>query len=802
MYTSLTQSSGRANRAAALLFLALALLLGSAAHPRAGSAGAPPAGRVVILGFDGADGRTLEQLMQNGELPNFAALRDSGTYAPLLSSAPPESPVAWASLNSGRNPAKTGVASFFVRELDQYGKPQPTFGHLISQQGADAPAIETFEHTPLPRFALSWSRMRFAVTCGALVTLGFALLFLVLLRMRKGTGMFIALLMGGVTGFGAWKVRAYVPATLPRYGNPMQAESFWNTAAKAGKRAVVLEAAQAFDEPRVKGAEVLYGLGVPDAKGGLGDWAVYTTSEEELARAPEGRSTQTAGRVFRVDERAGEIRSQVLGPVNFWELERIDAEIEALHAESMQVGFQRSLELNAQTEALKQRRKEVSDQPTYVELVATREGAGWRIKIGERDELLVEGQWSEFYPVSFALNPMLSVRAITRCKLVRAAEPFQLFLDVLHSDPAAPPFWQPITQPFGYSSELARANGAFETYGWACATMPLKDGEIDEQTFVEDIEFTLRWREKMTYGEIERGGFDVLMSVLSETDRVQHMLYHHYDPEHPQHDAAKAARTVRFFGQDVPLSRMIPEVYRQADRVVGEVRKRLQPTDTLLICSDHGFQSFRQQVHVNNWLIEHGYLALKPGLTPSGANGGSVNQYADWSKTRVYGMSLGFIYVNLEGREASGIVAPADRDALLDELERDWLASRDPQGRPLCTAVYRPSKLFEGAFGERLPDLILGFAPPYHVSWASGIGGIGIADSGSGLGPTIEPNTSPWSGDHTSMDLASVRGIFLSNRKFELPAGGPDLRHVAPTTLALLGVAVPADYDLAPLPVR
>jgi predicted AlkP superfamily phosphohydrolase/phosphomutase len=798
MPTSLTDSPGRANRAAVLLVLVLAVLLGVSAAP----AKSVPNGRVVILGFDGADGRTLEQLMQAGELPNFAALRDTGTYAPLLSSAPPESPVAWASLNSGRNPAKTGVASFFVRELDEYGKPQPTFGHLVDQQGANAPPIDTFEHTPLPRFALRWSRGQFAALCGGAVALGFGFLFLLLLRMRPATGIVIALLLGGVSGYGAWKMRAYVPERVPRYGNPMQAESFWNTAAKAGKRAIVLEAAQAFDEPRVDGAEVLYGLGVPDAKGGLGDWAVYTTSEDEVARAPEGRPTLTAGRVYRVDERGGVIRSQVLGPVNFWERARVDAEIEALTAASAQVGYKRSLEINAQIEALRARRKELSKQPTHVELVATRSGADWKIRLGEREETLAEGQWSDFYPLSFPINPKLSVRAVTRCKLVRAADPFELFLDVLHIDPAAPPFWQPITNPFGYASQLARANGAFETYGWACATMPLKDGEIDEQTFVDDIEFTLRWREKMTYGELERGGFDVLMSVLSETDRVQHMLYHHYDPEHPQHDAAQAARSVRFFGQDVPLSRMIPEVYRQADRVVGEVRKRLRPDDTLLICSDHGFQSFRTQVHVNNWLIEHGYLALKPGLTPSRENDSNLNQYADWSKTRAYGMGLGFIYVNEQGREAAGIVAPEDKDALLDALERDWLAARDANDRPLCSAVYRPARLFEGDFGARLPDLILGFAPPYHVSWASGGGGLGLADSGSGLGPTTEPNTSPWSGDHTSMDLASVRGIFLSNRAFTLPTGGPDLRHVAPTVLALLGVAIPADCDLAPLPLR
>jgi predicted AlkP superfamily phosphohydrolase/phosphomutase len=816
MPLSVPVPSSRANRARFHSFwsgarrglgvaLALAACAGPAtrAHSAAGShASSPlaPDGRVVVLGFDGADGRTLVQLMDQGELPNFAALRSSGTFAPLRSTAPPESPVAWAALNTGRNPAKTGVASFFVRKLDEFGAPRPDFGHLVDQQGPNARPIGEFEHAPLPRRALELSRGVFAGATAALVFAGFAVLFLLLLRMRRAMGLALSALMALTAGFGAWSLRQYVPATLPRWGNPLQTESFWNSAAHAGKRSVVLEAAQAFDEPTVEGAEVLYGLGVPDAKGGLGDWCVYTSSEEELARAPEGRPTGTAGKVFRVDERGGEIRSQIYGPVNFWKLERLQQQKTELELSEVNVGYKRSLEINAQKEELERQRKALLSGVS-LELQATRVTDGWRVRLGDQEHELKAGQWSDFYHLRFELNPMLAVRAVTRCKLVSAEAPFELFVDVLHIDPAAQPFWQPITNPFGYAGRLARACGSFETYGWACMTMPLKDEEIDPTTFLEDIEFTLGWRERMTYAEFERGGWDMLMSVLSETDRVQHMLYQYYDREHPLYDAAKAAREVTFFGKRLPLSQAIPEIYRQADRVVGEIRRRLAPSDTLLICSDHGFQSFRTQVHVNNWLLQKGYLALKPGAKLTDAGTTQVGGYVDWSKTRAYAMSLGFIYVNEKGREGQGIVEPGDKEALLDALERDWLADRDASGQPICSAVYRPAKLHVGKFLEREADLILGFAPPYHVSWRTGLGGLALDDAGSAPGPIFEPNRSSWSGDHTSMDLETVKGIFLSNRRFELPAGGPDLLHIAPTTLALLGVPVPTDYDVAALPL-
>ena len=71
--------------------------------------------------------------------------------------------------------------------------------------------------------------------------------------------------------------------------------------------------------------------------------------------------------------------------------------------------------------------------------------------------------------------------------------------------------------------------------------------------------------------------------------------------------------------------------------------------------SDHGFCSFRRGVNLNSWLRENGYLALR-------------GEDIDWSRTRAYTFGLGGFYLNLRGREASGIVAPEDADALKAEL--------------------------------------------------------------------------------------------------------------------------------------
>jgi hypothetical protein len=131
-------------------------------------------GRVVILGFDGADARTVKELMERdpARYPNMRALAESGTFAPLEVVVPAESPVSWASLNSGQNPAKTGVPGFIRRDLARGG--MPNFGHIEKK----SQPLEDFENTPIP----VWTPATTAAIAGGATFLVVLLLSLVLFR--------------------------------------------------------------------------------------------------------------------------------------------------------------------------------------------------------------------------------------------------------------------------------------------------------------------------------------------------------------------------------------------------------------------------------------------------------------------------------------------------------------------------------------------------------------------------------------------------------------------------------------------
>lgn len=72
--------------------------------------------KILYIGMDGLDPGLLSTFMEKGYLPNFKELASRGSFKPLTSSNPPQSPVAWTSMATGKNPAKHGMFDFIRRD--------------------------------------------------------------------------------------------------------------------------------------------------------------------------------------------------------------------------------------------------------------------------------------------------------------------------------------------------------------------------------------------------------------------------------------------------------------------------------------------------------------------------------------------------------------------------------------------------------------------------------------------------------------------------------------------------------------
>jgi predicted AlkP superfamily phosphohydrolase/phosphomutase len=226
------------------------------------------------------------------------------------------------------------------------------------------------------------------------------------------------------------------------------------------------------------------------------------------------------------------------------------------------------------------------------------------------------------------------------------------------------------------------------------------------------------------------------------------------------------------------FSGAIEDLYRRADALVGKTLRHVDKNTVLFVLSDHGFTSFRRGVNLNSWLRENGYLFLKDGLTESGRYFEGV----DWSRTRAYALGLSGIYLNLKGRESSGIVeAGVEASALREELVKKLSDLPDLElGAVAIRQAYATKSLYQGPYLDAAPELIIGYNDGYRTSWDAATGKVGLR--------VMEDNCKAWSGDHC-VDPPLVPGVLFSNRRID--ADDPGIEDMAPTALELFGIDAP-----------
>src|SRR5436189_6127990 len=82
--------------------------------------------RVLVIGWDGADWRILDPLLERGVLPNLASLIERGGRAVLRSTLPTHSWTAWPSFLTGVDPAEHGVFDILEGRGARNGSREPS----------------------------------------------------------------------------------------------------------------------------------------------------------------------------------------------------------------------------------------------------------------------------------------------------------------------------------------------------------------------------------------------------------------------------------------------------------------------------------------------------------------------------------------------------------------------------------------------------------------------------------------------------------------------------------------------------
>ena len=275
--------------------------------------------------------------------------------------------------------------------------------------------------------------------------------------------------------------------------------------------------------------------------------------------------------------------------------------------------------------------------------------------------------------------------------------------------------------------------------------------------------------------------WDFFMLVEIGLDRIHHGFWQFMDPEHVLYPGPNRFQNA------------IREYHRFLDGLVGGLLELADDDTDVLIVSDHGAKRMDGSIAVNEWLIQQGYLVLK-GYPSTSTRFAKLD--VDWQATRAWGEGgyYGRVFVNLQGREPTGIVARPDYEALRRELKAGLEAIPDAAGRPLRTRAELPEQLYPEVRNVA-PDLFVFFGDLY---WrAAGTVGHGVIH-------LRENDTGPDGANHDWHGVfAMAEGKALRNGS-QRTEERRDLRllDVAPTVLHAFGVPVPARLQGRVVPGR
>jgi predicted AlkP superfamily phosphohydrolase/phosphomutase len=388
-----------------------------------------------------------------------------------------------------------------------------------------------------------------------------------------------------------------------------------------------------------------------------------------------------------------------------------------------------------------------------------------RLEMNGKKYDLKRGEYSDWIPLEFKASLGLKVRGTARLMVRETAPEFEMYATPINIDPDRPAL--PISHPFTYAVYLSKLYGRYATLGLAEDTWALNEGVIDEGAFLDQTWKIHDEREKMYFDALEKTRKGLVVCVFDASDRIQHMFWRYIADDHP---ANEGKDTTEYAGA-------LEDMYVRMDDLVGRTMERLGEDEVLFVISDHGFDAFKRGFNVNGWLRENGYLYLK-NYESTGADWFAD---VDWSRTRAFGLGLGGIFLNVAGREAQGIVEPADVQALKTEIKEKLTGLKDPAGGEVAIdEVYDLAETYSGPYLPNAPDLVIGYRPGYRVSWESVTGKV--------IDGAFHDNTKRWSGDHC-IAAKFVPGIFFCNRRVNGDA--PSLVDTAPTILELFGVEPP-----------
>ncbi len=205
----------------------------------------------------------------------------------------------------------------------------------------------------------------------------------------------------------------------------------------------------------------------------------------------------------------------------------------------------------------------------------------------------------------------------------------------------------------------------------------------DHEFLWKDLEKTLEGRQKV-FDLLWKEDWDFFECVITGTDRLQHFLWDAYENnEHPHHES--------FFNYYRRIDRFI-------DHVVNSFLRLTNNDEGLFLLSDHGFTGIEQEIYLNAWLENNGYLGFES------ASPQNLEEISPSS--RAFAMDPNRIYLNRKDKFPKGCVTPSKKNSLKREITQE-LETLEFEGKKVIRKVFDTEEIYSGRYVSDGPDLIV-----------------------------------------------------------------------------------------------
>jgi len=363
--------------------------------------------------------------------------------------------------------------------------------------------------------------------------------------------------------------------------------------------------------------------------------------------------------------------------------------------------------------------------------------------------VLAEKEWSDWWTDSFVIDGQ-SLEGSVRCKLMRLSadgQQMELFF------PQIWPIEGGYTYPEGIARELYEHVGPF-------LQNPARDalGLIDDDTYFEVLDYHFRCLAGTARYLLTHYNWHLFHTETHASDYGNHFFLRLADPI----CGAEPEVVERSY-------RGLVRTYQAMDRWIGELMTLMDEETIFLIVSDHGGTPDQYgRTSIEDVLEGAGLLAYRTD--------GDGQKVVDWSRTKACPLGICNIFINLQGREPEGIVAPQDFERVQKEIIAALYEYKHPETgeHPFAIALTRDDAEMVNLWGDRVGDVVFALRPEYDAAH-----GQQMPSAKLGIGA-----------QHAVFIMAGAgvkKGVHLKGQVRQVD--------VAPTISYLLGMDVPRDAE-------